>query len=198
MKTIMIGVLVLLLLAGGLLLGGYRYLRWKLQRMITMKYAVLGPLIKKLAAREPVERTEILFMAKDPSLRHAVYRVLEAFNQLHLFPLELFTVEKGAESFLVTWLEFPTELGQAPHEIELYATIVLNEGDDQTYYVFKYRMTGDHWATENNWMLGVTGPYRSESQPYDIPRRIFSRFYSVDRISARGEVQWVHENIEDQ
>ena len=195
MKTIVIVVLSIILLAGAILLGGYYYLRRKLQRLITLKYAVVGPLIKKLAARESVSRTEILFMVQDPSLRHAVYRVLEAYNRSDLFPLEFFTIEKGAESFLVTWLEFPTELGRAPHEIELYTTVDLNEREDQTYYVFKYRMTGDHWAVENDWMLGVAGPYGNESQPYDTPRRIFSRFYSVDRISARGEVQWVHENI---
>ncbi len=195
MKTIVIVVFSIILLAGAFLLGGYYYLRHRLQRLITLKYAVVGPLIKKLAAREAVSRTEILFMAKDPSLRHAVYRVLEAYSQSDLFPHEFFTIEKGAESFLVTWLEFPTELGRAPHEIELYTTVDLNELVDQTYYVFKYRMTGDHWAVDNNWMLGVAGPYDSESQPYDTPRRIFSRFYSIDRISARGEVQWVHENI---
>jgi hypothetical protein len=195
MKTILIVAFALILLTGAILLAGYYYLRWRLQRLITSKYAVVGPLIKKLAARESVTRTEILFMVQDPSLRHAVYRVLEAYNRSDLFPLEFLTIEKGAESFLVTWLEFPTELGRPPHEIELYTTVDLNEQEDQTYYVFKYRMTGDHWAAENDWMLGVAGPYSSESQPYDLPQRIFSRFYSIDRISAQGEVQWVHENI---
>jgi len=195
MKTIMISVFALILFAGAILLVGYYYLRRRLERMITLKYAVVGPLIQKLASRESVTRTEILFMAKDPSLRHAVYRVLEAYNHSDLFPTEFFTIEKGAESFLVTWLEFPTELGRPPHEIELYTTVDLDEVEDHTYYVFKYRMTGDHWAAENDWMLGVAGPYGSESSPYDIPRRIFSRFYSINHISARGEVQWVHENI---
>ena len=106
--------------------------------------------------------------------------------------MEYLTHEKGAESALVNWLEFPTELGIPPSEIELLEKISFDE-DALDYYVFKYRTQPPHWAAK--WMMGVSGPYSKESMPYDVPLRVFSRFSEVGTVHPNHEVQWVHENI---
>jgi hypothetical protein len=44
-------------------------------------------------------------------------------------------------------------------------------------------------------MIGVCGPYGKESLPYDIPKRVFSRFYVLGTVSPESEVLWVHNHI---
>lgn len=195
MKTILIGTLMLVLLPIAILLYNDYFVKRKFRKLALQKYKVVEPLMQKLAAKEVVTEVEVLLMAKNPSLRHAVFRTLEAYDRKDLFPASYFTHEKGAESFLVNWLEFPTELGNAPDEIELFTKVTLMESGILDYYVFQYRTRRPPWAAQYNWMMGVSGPYRDDSMPYDVPQRVFSRFNTVDSISAETEVQWVHENI---
>lgn len=105
-----------------------------------------------------------------------------------------YTEEKGAESYLVNWLEFPTELGRAPDEILFQEIVTLELQIRIHYYVFKFRTATPLWAKKLGWMLGVCGPYDSHSTPFDRPGRIFSRFNPIDLISPEAEVSWVHEN----
>ena len=149
----------------------------------------------KLTSKAPITEADILTLVKDPSLRHAVFRTLEAYHRNDLFPTFYFTHEKGAESFLVNWLEFPTELGTSPEEIELIKKVEFGAEEVLNYYAFKYRTKSPHWAAKFGWMIGVCGPYGPASKPYDSPSRVFSRFNTVDSISPETEVQWVHENI---
>lgn len=195
MKAILLGIVVFILLVGGVLLFNDYFTRRKHQKLITHKYNVVKPLMRQLAAKEAIAQEVILMLAKDPSMRHALFRVLEIHNKENLFPSEYFTIEKGAESFMVNWLEFPTELGLAPREIELVTIITLRESEALDYYVFKYRSNTPHWAAKSNWMLGITGPYQEKSMPFDIPLRVFSRFKTIDSTSPQKEVMWVHNNI---
>lgn len=195
MKMIFVGVVILILLVGGILLYKDYYVNRRLRKLAAQKYKRFEPLIKKLDAREAITKSEILLMAEDPSLRHAVFGMLHEYGLGDLFPSEYFTLEKGAESFLVNWLEFPTELGVAPNEIALFTKVTLEENEPLDYYVFKYRTQAPHWAAEYDWMMGVSGPYRKESKPYDVPTRVFSRFNPLDMIPAETEVKWVHTNI---
>lgn len=195
MKMILIGTLMLVLLPAVVMLYNDYYVKRKFRKLASQKYKIVEPLMQKLASKESVTEMEILRMVKDPSLRHAVFRTLEAYNRNDLFPSGYYTHEKGAESFLVNWLEFPTELGNAPDEIEFLTKVTLLEIDILDYYVFKYRTLTPRWAAQYSWMLGVSGPYTNTSMPYDVPRRVFSRFNTIDSVSAESEVQWVHKNI---
>jgi hypothetical protein len=195
MKMIFAGVVVLILLVGGILLYKDYYVNRKLRRLAAQKYRRFEPLIRKLDAKAAVTENEILLMAQDPSLRHAMFGILHEYGRENLFPSEYLTQEKGAESFLVNWLEFPTELGVAPNEITLFTKVTLEENESLDYYVFKYRTLAPHWAAEYDWMMGVSGPYRKESGPYDVPTRVFSRFNPLNMIPAETEVRWVHTNI---
>jgi hypothetical protein len=195
MKTISISALVLALITAVVLLSRDIYVKQKLQKLANQKYEMLIPLIEKLESKEEINKQEMLAMVKDPSLRCSVYRVLKEYNQTDLFPAEYYTFEKGAEGFLVNWLEFPTELGNPPHEIEFVTIITIYKSEPLDYYVFKYKMKMSRWSGHSNWMLGISGPYLKNSQPYDVPLRVFSRFKNIDHVSAEHEAMWVHQNI---
>src|SRR5687767_7356447 len=139
METIVVSVLVLILFAIVILIARDYYVRRKLKKLVVEKYSVVKPLIKKFQAKEKVTRDEIGMMSKDPSLRYAIFKILEAHNKADLFPDEYYSCEKGAESFLVNWLEFPTELGFAPDQIEFETKVTLQEEEAFQYYVFKFK-----------------------------------------------------------
>jgi hypothetical protein len=130
--------------------------------------------------------------------REETYLLLKEFNRLDLFPKDLMTIEKAAEANLAVWLEFPTELGAIPDEIEHVerVTIPVDAENNVYYHVFKYRVNEPHWAAQDGWMLGVAGPYFDDSQPYDFPAATFARVDSkFGVISPEEEAKWVHENI---
>lgn len=184
--------LVSVVLTGLWLLYIHYYVRRKSHRLANSKYDILKPVMLKIASNKVVKSEEIAALAKDVSLRYLVYLMLCEHHREDLFPAEYFTREKAAESFLVNWLEFPTELGAAPDEIELEKNVSIGE---LIYFVFKYRTKAPHWAAGNNWMLGVSGPYITEMLPYAVPRRVFSRFNPVGSTSPEAEAQWVHKHV---
>ena len=195
MKTILFGVVILILLVGVILIYNDYNVKRRLRKLAQQKYKIVEPFIDKLRVHEMPEENEVNELAKDPSFRHSLFRILDAYGRKDLFPLKYYTHEKAAESFLVSWLEFPTELGSPPEQIELLKKVTLLDEESLDYYVFKFRTTVPLWAARLNWMLGVSGPYRKATMPYDVPRKVFSRFNAVDNISPETEAQWVHDNI---
>ncbi len=190
MKAILIGILVLTLLIGAGWLYRDFYIKREVRKLAFKKYEIIEPVIKKLASKEHVSETEIMILAKNPSLRNGVFRALDTYERKDLFPSEYSTHEKAAESFLVNWLEFPTELGSAPDEIEFLEKITLSDAAESDYYVFKY-----FTKARPNWMIGVSGPYVKESILYVPPLRVFSRFNILNSVTPENEAKWVHENI---
>ena len=190
MKAILIGILVLTLVVGAGWLYRDFYIKREVRKLAFKKYEILEPLMKRVALKEQVSESEITIVAKDPSLRNGLFRALETYGREDLFPSEYATHEKAAESFLVNWLEFPTELGSAPDEIEFLEKITVSDAAGLDYYVFKYRSTA-----RPQWMIGVSGPYLKESILYAPPLRVFSRFNIFDSITPEDEARWVHENI---
>jgi hypothetical protein len=171
------------------------YVKLKLQRLTSKKYSAMKAFIEKLAVNTLVTEAELLEIAQNPSLRLALFHALKAYNREASFPKDFYTEEKGAESYMVNWLEFPTELGNAPDEILLFRIVPLDTQTRLHYYVFKFKTEKPRWAKSLNWMIGVCGPYAENSEPFDIPRRIFSRFKQIGEINPHAEVMWVHENI---
>jgi hypothetical protein len=194
MKLILLGILVLTFLTVVIVFFNDYLVKRKFRKFIERKYQEVYPLKHKLDSKEPITAAEIMNLLKQPGLRQAIYQLLTNYNRRDMFPSEYFTHEKGAESFLVTWLEYPTELGRAPDDIVLLTKVILDEGDLQ-YYVFKYRTKEPRWAAALDWMMGIVGPYAERSMPYEVPKRVFSRFNKVDSASPELEVRWVHENI---
>jgi hypothetical protein len=171
------------------------YVQIKLKQLSSIKYNALKTLIQKLDSGAPVSDEELAAIAQIPSLRLVLYGVLRAYERTDLFPEEFYTEEKGAQSHLVNWLEFPTELGRPPDEILFLENVTLHLPLQMHYYVFKFRASAPRWADKLGWMLGVCGPYDNHSLPFDVPRKIFSRFNPVDLIKPEVEVLWVHEQM---
>lgn len=195
MKTLLIITLVLILLPLAVLVINHIYVKTKLRKFASKKLLRIEPFLKKLDSNLLISQSEINEMVRDPALRYAIYRALDTYGILNLFPVTYLTREKAAESFLVNWLEFPTELGKAPDEIELYSKITVAANEPLEYFVFKYRTSRPHWAAQYDWMIGVCGPYRGQSSPYEVPQRVFSRFIGLSQGSPEAEVDWVHNNI---
>lgn len=193
MKILLICVLVILIIPAMLILWNY-YVRLRQHHLIRGKYRAIKALLEKLEAGDAISEQETMSIAQNPSLRLALFHTLKIFQREDLFPPIFYSEEKAAESYLVNWLEFPTELGRAPDEILLLKIVTLELQVPLHYYVFKFRTATPLWAKKLDWMLGVCGPYDSNSMPFDRPEKIFSRFNPADTSSPEAEVSWVHKN----
>lgn len=124
------------------------------------------------------------------------YDLLERFDKQYLFPGKYTSFEKAAESRMVSWLLFPTELDTIPSKIELLKRVDYVQSDTTfIYYVFQFKTEEPHWAAKDGWMAGVVGPYLKNSQPYDHAKGTFSRFTRTSETSPEKEVEWVHKNV---
>lgn len=191
---IIIGVFVSVIIIFAL----YRYIVVSIQnkKLNKIRFERLGIIYEKLQNGIEITSEEVLPFASNVLMREGTFKLLSQYNKLDFFPQSYNTIEKGAESSLANWLEFPTELDTCPDEIELEEKVTIDfDGNNVYYYVFKFRINEPHWASENGWILGVVGPYFDDSKPYDFTS-IFSRIDSkLGEISAQDEAKWVHENI---
>lgn len=195
MSILVIVLVVFVVVAGGILSYKNYYVVWKSNNQLRRKFLALAPLLAKLNAKQSIEGSEVMVLAVVPSFRHALFRMLEDFDRSDLFPAEYLTREMGAESHMVIWLEYPTELGNPPDEIFLLANVLHNADAGLEYFVFKFFSQRPPWAARAGWMIGVSGPYAAQALPYDAPLRVFSRFNKLGSVTAEQEVKWVHENI---
>lgn len=191
---LVIGVVVLAIIIFAI----YRYLVVNIQnkKINKVRLARIEQIFEKLRNQQELNEEEVLPFATNVLTRESTFQLLKQYNKLELFPESYNSFEKGAESSLANWLEFPTELDACPDEIELEEKVTIDfDNKNVYYYVFKFRTNEPHWASKDGWMLGVVGPYFDDSQPYDFTST-FSRLTSkLDEISAVEEAKWVHENI---
>ena len=192
---IVIGVIVISLL----LFAIYRYIVVKIQnnKLNKIRLERVEPIYEKLRKKIELKEEEVLPFASNILTRESTYQLLKEFNKTELFPEIYYTIEKGAESHLANWLEFPTELDSCPDKIELEEKVRIDfDGNNVFYYVFKFLTNEPHWASITGWMFGVVGPYFDDSQPYDFAGSTFSRLTPKEsEISAQDEAKWVHQNI---
>jgi len=193
MTAILIVVMALLLIIGLILLYA-AFLKRHVTVLASAKQAALDPLIRKLEANEVISNDELVELCEEPSLRPAIFYMLKFHNRENLFPSHYLTFEMGAASYLVSWLEFPTELGEKPNDIEFLEKVILMELEVIDYYVFKF-MAPPSPKLPREWMIGACGPYGANSAPYDIPSRVYSRYKVLGTITPESEAQWIHANI---
>src|SRR3989339_176391 len=199
MKTVFIVVGIIVVIVA--IFAVYRLFTVKKQnkKLINERFERVKPLSDKLESGQDLTQTDILPFAKNIKTRQLTFQLLNDHNKTDLFPKEFYSIEKAAESYLVNWLEFPTELDACPDEIQHIKRVTFDfDGNNNFvhYEVFKYRVNEPHWAAKDGWILGVVGPYFDDSKPYDFPQATFSRVSStVDKVSPDEEAKWVHENI---
>lgn len=156
----------------------------------------LEPIYKRLKSGDTLSSVEVEQLADDVETRAYFYTLLTEFHKESMFPSQYLSFEKASESYLANWLAYPTELDAIPSKIELDKKVDIAEHDTTfTYYVFKFKTDGSHWAAKNGWMLGAVGPYLKDSHPYDWTNGTFSRLTKISETTAQEEANWIHQNI---
>lgn len=189
------------LIAGALGYGAYkRYVaRKKYKDRDADIFEKLAPLTEIVEKGEDPDPALLQALAQDTALRSAMYAILKVNEKTHLFPKAFLNFEAGAETAMVYWLLHPNELGQSPDHIKFlkkvqreYQLKGREEKEPLDYYVFQFRMDEPHWAAEFGSVLGVTGPYVAESEPYDSAPATFSRYTSAKELDAEALVLEAH------
>jgi hypothetical protein len=127
-------------------------------------YAVLS----LMRHNQDVSPEVVADIAACPECRKLLFDGLQKVERYQLYPMRLRTQAALAESDLVNWLVHPRELSRAPDEVELAQVVSFDSGTEAgwiDYYLFKYRVTGDHWASRFGWLAGVSGPYVRREAP---------------------------------
>ena len=167
-------------------------------KLNAVRFERIKVLYEKLENGQNLTQEDIMPFAQNLLTRESTYKLLSDYNKTELFPDEYFSIVKGAESELVNWLEFPTELGVCPDEIEHIKRVTFDfDGQNHFihYEVFRFRVNEPNKDAKFGWFVGVAGPYFDDSKPYDIANSTFSRFGTLDKITPDEEARWVHENI---
>ena len=103
---------------------------------------------------------DLLAVAASHEVRNWFYEYLRDSGQVDRYPDEYLSQEYFAISDMVNWLIYPTELARAPHDIEVVRSVsTVIDGRAFVHYVLRFRTDPPHWAAENGWMLGVSGPF---------------------------------------
>jgi hypothetical protein len=142
---------------------------------------------------ESVSGRELEAVAASSEMRNRLYQALGKLGRQALFPASFRNQLAFAESAMVEWLAFPTELQRPPDQIELMKTVSVNAPEPDgpiEYYVFRFRVEDPHWAAHDGWMAGIAGPYRVKEKP--TPNGLgetFSQFESADGCSPEEHVR---------
>lgn len=139
-----------------------------------------------------VNPAHILDVSRSAEMRRHLYQQLEKSGARQLFPEEFRTQAAFAESNMVNWLSFPSELGRVPDEIELMEVIGFSTDAEKCldYYAFRFRTWEPHWVAEQGWLAGVSGPYLHGEAPQAIvPDGTFSAFEPWDSKTPEEHVR---------
>jgi hypothetical protein len=117
-------------------------------------------------------------VARNSYTRISLYSTLQTARRLDLFPRTYETQPALAESDMVRWLVYPTELGRAPDSIEQMAIRSVNTPEGiKDYYFYRFRTNPPHWAADMGWLAGIAGPFlRSDTPTAESDGYTFSEF----------------------
>lgn len=130
-----------------------------------LKYFAISSLLR---LHKVVPSKDVADVAAHPEMRNWLYDKLKQNGNESLFPKKWLHQAAFAESDMVHWLIFPTELDRAPDEIELMKVVSVETGLPDgiyDYYLFRFRTHKPHWAAKDGWMAGVSGPFLRKDQP---------------------------------
>jgi hypothetical protein len=106
-------------------------------------------------------------IAADSECRQWVFNNLNSLKKPELFPDKYKTQKALAESDMVNWLIFPTELARKPDSIELMKIIEVDSKSNDgivEFYLFRFKSNHEPWLNEG-WLTGVSGYYRKNDEP---------------------------------
>lgn len=145
-----------------------------------------------------VEQRVIDEVAADMEMRNFLFKTLKDYNRTNKFPREHLNQHAFAESEMISWLIYPTELGHMPSEIECME--VITRYDEYLgaidYYVFRFKSDEPEWE-DNGWMAGISGYYIKENYPTSVANGYtFSAFESWDSMTAKEHLERAFELID--
>lgn len=141
---------------------------------------------------QSVDPAQTETVAADPETRNWLYQQLGRLKQTARFPAKYRTQAAFAESEMVNWLTYPTELGFPPTAIELVKVSLSPDNNQEEYYLFRFRSDHPDWKADG-WMAGVAGPYpRGGAPTIDDLGGTFSEFEPIEKRSPEGHVLFLH------
>lgn len=105
-------------------------------------------------------------LANDMEYANLTYHLLKQYRLEKFFPAECSTPEYLAQSDLVRWLNYPTELGKSPDEIEYLGKVRKGE----KFYIFRFRSDSENLNPEvrGQWMIGWSGSKGGTFSTFDL------------------------------
>jgi hypothetical protein len=133
---------------------------------------------------EDLNTKDVENIANYPEMRGALVERLQGTHQFSLIPSTLTSQLALAESNLVDWLTFPTELNSVPDEIKFLKKTKAEGQPDQDMYFFRFRIDQPHWAAEDGWMIGWSGPFPRKGPPQLSASGTFSELEKWDGVES--------------
>ncbi|GLC31662.1 hypothetical protein [Clostridium omnivorum] len=134
---------------------------------------------------------DALEIAADSEVRNWFYINLEKLEKEDIFPEQYRTQHAFAESNMVDWLIYPTELGRVPDYIELMNVF---DNEEEEYYLFRFKCNND----EDGWLAGVSGPYEKDEIPTtSAGGYTFSHFEKWESKTPEEHLNAIVENISE-
>jgi hypothetical protein len=141
-------------------------------------------------------------VAASPEMRNWIYDRLRKIGKEDLFPKKYRTQAAFAESNMVDWLAYPTELGRVPSEIELMKVVSMDLAAPEgvcDYYVFRFRTNPPHESAKEGWLAGMAGPFQQKESPTtNALGHTFSGFEKWESRTPEEHVRKMRELIEEQ
>jgi hypothetical protein len=129
----------------------------------------LAEIEARLRSGDEVDAADIARLASRPHLRGILYGMLRQHRKTDLLPEEHLGRRSQAETALAYWMMHPNELQDPPAELQHVVTLARDvQGHRAEFEVFRYRMSGGHWAG-SEWILGLAGPFFQGDSPYEGP-----------------------------
>lgn len=119
-------------------------------------------IISLLRLSQDVDNEHFESVASSAETRSLFYNKLEELGQVSKFPSKYYNQEAFAESDMVNWLIYPTELARIPDAIELMKVVEI--ADKYEIYLFRFKSDSEDWK-DNGWMAGISGPYLLAEKP---------------------------------
>ena len=132
---------------------------------IHIRFYAVGTLLA-FGCSIPAGITEAL--AHDMEYAALTYDLLKRYRLEKMFPAECSAPEYLAQSDLVRWLNYPTELGKSPDEIEYLGKVRKGE----KFYIFRFRSDSDNLPEDERgeWMIGWSGSKGGTFSNFDLYR----------------------------
>lgn len=154
--------------------------------------------ISLLKLNQSVDKDILNTIAADAESRKWFYDNLVMLRKENLFPPKFKTQEAFAESDMINWLIYPTELGRTPDAIELMKVVeVDSHGEDGIVEFYLYKFKSDHvdWK-DDGWMSGVSGYFPKKDKPSTtVYGYTFSAFEPWDNKTPDEHVKYIQELI---